>query len=109
MKEISKVLGKKIRDAREEKKVTQKELGDILGYSSMAISHFENGIRELKLSDLQKLATFFDKQLSFFFAPVETSVPLYRSHASGDPEVSRSLEGFDKYLDTLDEQSSATH
>ena len=107
--EIKKVLGKKIRDAREEKKVTQKELGELLGYSAMGISHFENGIRELKLSDLQKLADFFEKPLSFFFpeeAPVST---FYRTQKSNDPEVAKSLDRFEKYLDTLNERSPSAH
>lgn len=110
MQEIRTVLGRKIREAREEKGVTQKELGELLGYSSMGISHFENGIRELRLSDLQKLAEFLAKPLSFFF-PEATPAPttLYRNEPSSDPEVSKSLERFEKYLDQLDERSSATH
>jgi len=101
--EIRKVLGKKIRDAREEKNVTQKELGELLNYSAMAISHFENGIRELKLSDLQKLADFFKKPLSFFFPEEAPVSSFYRSQKSSDPEVTKSLDSFEKYLDTLDE------
>ncbi len=88
MEEIRRVLGKKIRDAREEKGVTQKEVGELLGYSAMGISHFENGIRELRLSDLQKLADFFAKPLSFFFPTNEASASaLYRADRSSDPEV----------------------
>ena len=101
MEETSRILGKKIRDAREEKGMSQKDLGGVLGYSPMAISHFENGIRELKLSDLQKLACYFEKPLSFFFP---TSMPnFYRAQPNTNPEIVKSLECFDKYIETLNE------
>ena len=111
MEEIRRVLGKKIRDAREEKKVTQKEVGDLLGYSAMAISHFENGIRELKLSDLQKLADFFSKPLNFFFPTAETpAMTFYRAQSTNDPEVAKSLDSFEQHLKSLkNERSSSTH
>src|SRR3989344_9362412 len=99
--EIRRVLGKKIRDAREEKGVTQKELGELLNYSAMGISHFENGIRELKLSDLQRLADFFKKPLSFFFPEEVPVATFYRTQRGNNPEVAKSLDRFEKYLDTL--------
>jgi transcriptional regulator with XRE-family HTH domain len=99
--EPSKVLGGKLRDAREEKGFTQKEVGDFLGYSSMAISHFENGIRELKSSDLQKLSEYLTKPLTFFFSDAQSPAPLYRNHAGNDPDVARALEQFDNLINSM--------
>ena len=96
MEEITKAIGEKIRQAREEKGLTQKELGDFLGYSPMGISHFEKGIRELKLSDLKKLSSFFGKDLSYFFASGRT---LFRLGNNANQEgVAESLAAFDRHL-----------
>ncbi len=96
MEEIRKQLGKKIREAREEKELTQKELGKIIGYSPMAISHFEKGIRELKLSDLQKLSKILEKELAYF---LPSKVTFFRAQPSNNPEITKSLKDFDKSLD----------
>ncbi len=99
MEETRKILGKRIRDAREEKGITQKQLGDLLNCSPMAISHFENGIRELKLSTLQKLSSFLGKPLQFFLQmPTAT---LFRAEPGNDPEVTEALDRFEQHLNTL--------
>ncbi len=104
MQEISKYIGKKIRDIREEKGVTQKELGELLSYSPMGISHFENGIRDLRLSDIKKLAEYFKVDLSYFLPEGSNPVPeptFFRADASNDPHVEKSLDDFDAYLNKL--------
>ncbi len=95
MEEIKEQLGKKIRDAREEKGLTQKELGKVIGYSPMAVSHFEKGIRELKISDLQRIAGILNKNLSYFLPPRT----LFRAKPSSDPETAKSLKDFDKFIE----------
>jgi transcriptional regulator with XRE-family HTH domain len=96
MKEIKRVIGDKIREAREEKQITQKELGDYLGYSHMGISHFEKGIREMKISDIQKIAEYFGKDLSYFLS---TGVTMFRVDSNvQDSSVTESLSAFDRYL-----------
>lgn len=96
MIELKKVLGKKIKEAREEKGVTQKELGAELGYSPMGISHFENGIREIKMTDIQKMAAFFNKNISYFLTPDTT---MFRAEHSNNEEVEQSLKNFDSFLE----------
>ena len=96
MQEITKAIGERIKEAREEKGLTQKELGDFLGYSPMGISHFEKGIRELKLSDLQKLSGYFGKDLSFFLASGKT---MFRAGKNTNQDgVADSLAAFDRHL-----------
>lgn len=97
MEEIRKVIGEKIREAREEKGLTQKELADFLGYSPMGISHFENGIREMKISDIQKIAGYFGKDLAYFLS---SGLTMFRAEggAGGDPGVSESLSDFNQFL-----------
>lgn len=98
MQEIRKIVGERIREAREEKNMTQRELGNVLGYSHMGISHFEKGVREMKLSDIERLASFFGKNISYFLS---TGVTMFRAdgHAQ-DSAVSDSLSAFDKFLNS---------
>jgi transcriptional regulator with XRE-family HTH domain len=95
MKEIGEVIGAKVREVREARNMTQKELGDVLGYSAMGISHFENGIREMKVSDIQKLADFFGKSITFFLTP---GLTMFRASGSHDVGVTKSLTDFEKFL-----------
>ncbi len=95
MIELKKVLGKRIREARDEKGITQKDLAEFLGYSPMGISHFENGIRNLKISDVQKLSQFFNKDLSYFLQPDTT---LFRASSNQVVDVETAMSDFDNFL-----------
>ena len=97
MNEISAKIGERIKSAREAKGLTQKDLGNYLGYSPMGISYFEKGVREIKISDLQKIAGFFGKSLSDFLPSTTT---MFRAgKGSGESiEVHQSLSAFDKFL-----------
>ncbi len=98
MQEISRKIGEQIKMAREEKGLTQKELGDYLGYSAMGISHFEQGAREVKISDVHKLADFFGKDVSFFLSP---SLTMFRGSTTDNDRAAttKSLTDFEKYLE----------
>ncbi len=97
MQEISKKIGDRIKEAREEKGLTQKQLGEHLGYSSMGISNFEQGIREIKLQDIHRVASFFGKDVSFFLEP---SVTMFRTDkgTGNSSDVKKSLDDFDNFL-----------
>ena len=49
----------RIKECRLKKLKTQKEVGEAVGLSKMAISHYENGRREPKLKTWEKLAEYF--------------------------------------------------
>lgn len=100
MEETNKYVGRRIREAREERGITQKELGDFLGYSPMGVSHFEKGIRELKFSDIKKLADFFHRDVLFFLPQQAT---YFRAESANDPVTAKSLKDFDAFITTLDE------
>ena len=104
MKEISKYIGKKIQEIRSEQKITQEKLGKHLGYSPMGVSHFENGIRDLRFSDLEKIANYFHVKPSYFLPanytlPQESGVSFFRAEANDDPAIQKSLSDFDSHLD----------
>jgi repressor LexA len=97
MQEISKKIGQRIKEAREEKGLTQKELGEYLGYSAMGISYFEQGVREIKLSDLERLAQFFGRSLSYFLSP---GLTIFRADkdSGSDDAAEKSLSDFEAFL-----------
>jgi transcriptional regulator with XRE-family HTH domain len=53
-------LGQRIKELRKEKKMTQEELGKILGVSKVSISGYENDTRQPDNESLVKLANFFN-------------------------------------------------
>lgn len=70
-------IGKKIREARLAKGMTQEELGDLLGVQKSAIAKYENGrIVNIKRSTLKKISDVLGirpSELIFEAAPVETA------------------------------------
>ena len=50
----------RIRNVREDKDLTQAEVGKILNKSQQGYNHIEAGRAELKIDDLKKLCEFYD-------------------------------------------------
>lgn len=61
-----KEIGKLIKIARKEAKLTQKELAKQMGLSRMMISRYEVGINNIPLVQLQKIAEILKKSLAYF-------------------------------------------
>ena len=51
---------KRLRDIREDRDLTQSELGKLLNKSQQGYNHIEAGRAELKIDDLIKLCQFYD-------------------------------------------------
>lgn len=50
---------KRLKDLREDKDLKQQDLADYLGITRSAYSNYENGIREVPLTVLMKIADFY--------------------------------------------------
>jgi len=61
-----KKIGQKIKEAREQNKMTQGQLGKLLGYTSVAITNYEKGKRKISIDDLERIAQVLGKPLTFF-------------------------------------------
>lgn len=59
-------LGKKLQMAREEKKISQKELALAIGCSQPTISNYEKGKRLIYLAHLEELSAILEKPLDYF-------------------------------------------
>lgn len=55
----------KLRELREEKKIKQKDLAEIMNVSPNTVSYWEQGKREPNFDDLKKLADIFDVSLDY--------------------------------------------
>ncbi len=53
-------IGKRIRQFRENKSLTQEELGKAIGVSRASIANYENSNQAIYISDLYKIADFLE-------------------------------------------------
>lgn len=56
----------RMRNLREDKDLTQKEVGAVINKSQQGYSHIEDGRAELKIDDLIKLCRFYDVSADYF-------------------------------------------
>ena len=81
-----------IRKLREDHDMTQEQLGEVAGVSSMAVSQWENGRAVPRMGSIQRMADFFGVPKSIIMGDVTVKpastlvpVPLYGSVAAGTP------------------------
>ncbi len=66
-KEKYQLIGSKIKEARQKKGLSQKDLADKVGFdSATSISLIESGDRKISIVDLEKTANFLNEELSYF-------------------------------------------
>ena len=56
----------RLRNLREDRDLTQKEVGKIINKSQQGYSHIEDGRAELKIDDLIKLCRFYGVSADYF-------------------------------------------
>lgn len=59
------INGKRIKKLRVDKKISQQELGDIIGVTKVSISGYENGNRAPSLDKLVEIANYFNTSLDY--------------------------------------------
>lgn len=68
---MHKTFHEQLKLLRKEKKLSQVEVGEILHYGYTAISNYENGRNEPTLTDLCRIADFFDVSTDFLLGRTE--------------------------------------
>ena len=58
---------KRMRALREDRDLTQREVGLVINKSQQGYSHIEDGRAELKIDDLIKLCKFYGVSADYFF------------------------------------------
>ncbi|WP_242327928.1 helix-turn-helix domain-containing protein [Lactococcus lactis] len=74
-KEINRYIGMKIKEFRKEKKLTQKELADLVGIKNSAISNYEQGVRIPKRDFLFKVANSLNVSIDELFPNQNEVIP----------------------------------
>ena len=97
------IIGKKIKDARQRLGLSQEDLGKRVGYSSMGISHFECGVRKIKIEDLERISRALDVGVSYF---LDSTISPNSSHSGGVSYFRSNFDMFDE--EKKKEISSAT-
>jgi len=92
-------FGQRLRLLREEKKMVQKEIADLLGVSQSTIGKYETDQRTPSPKAIIKLAVFFDVSTDFLLGHSDIRNPL-KSHYSGLPkEAIKEIEEYRKYIE----------
>ncbi len=93
--------GKRIRELRNEKGLTLKELGNFLNLGESTMSMYENGKRNPDYNTLIKLADFFGVTIDFLLGRTDArTAPDKISHAlEDDPELSAFWDELSKRKD----------
>ena len=64
-------VGEKIKELRQEKGLSQAQLGKRIGASQKAVDYWEHGINEPKVSYIIALVRFFELSYDDFFAELD--------------------------------------
>jgi transcriptional regulator with XRE-family HTH domain len=65
------VVGKRIREARTEKKITQEKFAEMIGVSTGYISQVESGLKCFNLKRFNEVSQILDKSTSYFIEGTE--------------------------------------
>lgn len=66
----------RIRDVREDRDLSQKEIGHLLQKSQQGYSHIESGRAELKIDDLATLCKFYNLSADYLVGLTDEPRPL---------------------------------
>lgn len=80
-------LGERIRLLREEKRLSQEELGKIFSLSQSAIAYYETNRKDPSSETLRKMADFFNVTLDFLLGRSDVRNPceILAAHRIDDP------------------------
>lgn len=67
---------RRIRDVREDRDLSQKEVGRLLQKSQQGYSHIESGRAELKIDDLATLCKFYNLSADYLIGLTDEPRPL---------------------------------
>ena len=93
----------RLKEIRQEKKLSQKDLAKKLNISQQAISLYEKGNRELKLETWQKLADFFNVPVDYLLG-----ISKDRSTLTIDDLNPEEQEAYERITDMLSQEYPQT-
>lgn len=98
----------KLRQLREKKGISQRELGDSLNLSQRAISRYESGEAEPDLATVRKISEFFNVTIDFLLGEDDSNIILItRKDLESIKEVERHLQSAMDQLVSITEKISS--
>ncbi len=85
------IVGRRLREAREAQRYSQTELGRVIGMTGVGYGHYERGQRKIPLPELQKLAEFLGRPVSWFLGQELTPE---QESAAALAEIQRAIDQF---------------
>lgn len=85
-RQIDRIVGKNIRDLREARKMSPKELGDQLGVSADMVTKFERGRSGLNISQLVHVSQIFNvplERIVYFNGVKPRIIPFLKTVVTG--------------------------
>lgn len=86
------IVGKRLKELREKKNLTQEELGKILNLNKSTISHYENDSRTPDLDKLERFANYYDVDLNYIVGLDNNCESKKQSVKMSDEELELILE-----------------
>ena len=84
-------IGKLIKTLREERKISQQQLGDLLNCSKQTVCNYESGRRRPSYETLEAICDIFNVPRAFFFTEEEQRSQLQKLHNSLGHYISESV------------------
>ncbi len=86
------IVGKRLKELREKRNLTQEELGRILNLNKSTISHYENNSRTPDLDKLERFANYYGVELNYIVGLDNNCYSEKRSIRMSDEELELILE-----------------
>lgn len=96
--ELQKYIGAKIREYRVKKKMTQGELGDLLGLKHNSISAIERGVNSFDANTIFSIAKIFEIKADELFPPFDIELESFIDLVQGLREETPDLNAKDLYF-----------
>lgn len=90
----------RLKELRKEKKLTQTQVGKILGYGYTAIANYESGRNEPNLRDIIKLANIFQVSVDYLIG--NSDIRYKQEKNLWKEAISEKLKKYDVYLENAD-------
>lgn len=89
----------RIRTLREEKNISQKDLGKMLNVAQNTISNWEKGLREPDNKTLVRLSKIFECSTDYILgnSDIRTSISTIAAHHDGDDYTEEELADIEKF------------
>jgi transcriptional regulator with XRE-family HTH domain len=92
------LLGERLKKLRNERKITQEELGKKVNVTKVSISGYENGNRNPDTETLQKLADFFEVSTDYLLGRTDNPQGSINIHYDGGNGLELEDEDEEEYM-----------